>query len=755
MVGGATTVCAGTQVNLTSVNGGTWTASPNDPTLAGQQNNASIFVTPLVTTTYTNTASCSNAQVTITVNPGATVNLGPDLTLCNGPINLNAGSGFVSYDWTLPGVCLYGGQFAQTCVSGTYCVTVENSNGCTASDCVNIILGSSPSVTATATPIDPCQGETVSLGALSACTNCTYLWSTGAQTPGTTVNPTVSTTYTVTITNSTGCTSTSSVTVNPVVCEQPPICKMIQKAAHNDIGEAVVATADGGCAIAGTMFDPLPSGDRDMYFVKYDAALNGGTVISKRIGGSYADEGYSVLHRPGDGYYIAGTAILSSTEHNIYVAKLREDGVQLWGYMYGTDNNRIEAARKIIDMSNPNEDALMIVGFTNSTSTLVSNFDVLALKIRTNGTLIAQNTFGGPSNSNDYGNDAARYDKDPVSNEYYIVGERALGAAQDAIIVRVNQNLTYVDSEIIDNHGRNEVANAIAILPKTNGADLFIAGSISNNLNNMRDLYIFKLTTTLAPGASPNSVVFGNTSSITYEVAYKMKITNDNKLILAAENGTNTASGFDALALKVDPATLGLDWASSTDLQGINEVFKDIAQLSDGSYVGTGFYTVSSTDRDILVSRINDTGESCCLQPYAMSDDKTYSGASYLKPKTPVLDTKGYGSAVNYYQEDKICTEVHREGLVLTTGAEIETSISILPNPNSGEFTVALLNNSSTIKAVNIYDLSGRIVKNISGNDGMISRISVSITEFDSGIYFVELTTTTDDRYTSRVVVHK
>jgi hypothetical protein len=43
---------------------------------------------------------------------------------------------------------------------------------------------------------------------------------------------------------------------------------------------------------------------------------------------------------------------------------------------------------------------------------------------------------------------------------------------------------------------------------------------------------------------------------LSYEVAYKMKITKDDKLILAGENGDNTASGFDGLVLKVDPATL-------------------------------------------------------------------------------------------------------------------------------------------------------------------------------------------------------
>ncbi len=755
VVGGGTSVCAGEQVNLTSVNGGTWTAVPNDPSLSGQENNASIFVTPQVTTIYTNSSGCSSSSVTINVNSNPTVDLGPDLTLCNGPINLDAGDGYPSYDWTLPGICLYGGQYALTCVSGTYCVTVENDDGCTAYDCVDIILSSSPSVTATASQLDPCQGDTVYLGALSSCTNCTYLWSNGAQTPGTVVNPTVTTTYTVTITNPDGCTASASITITPVVCGSEPICKTIQKVGNNDIGEAVVATQDGGCAIAGTMFDPFPSADRDMYFVKYDSDLDGTTVISKRIGGIYADEGYSVVHRPGDGYYIAGTAILSATEHNIYVAKLREDGVQLWGYMYGTDNNRIEAARKIIDMSNLSEAALMIVGFTNSTSTHASNFDVLAIKIRTNGTLIAQNTFGGPNFSNDYGYDVARYDKDPLNNVYFIVGERELASAQDAIVIKVDQSLTYMDSEIINNSGRNEVANAVAVLPKTNGADVFVAGSISNTGNGLRDLYIFKLTTILTPGASPNSVIFGNTSSITYEVAYKMKITKDDKLILAGENGDNTASGFDGLVLKVDPATLSLDWVSTTNLQGVNEHFRDVAQLTDNSYVGTGFYTVSSTDRDILVSRITDQGISCCLFNYEMADDKGYTGSAYLKPKTPVLDTKGYGGAVNYYQEDKICSEPHHRDVAQNSEAFASQSISIAPNPNAGEFVVALMKSTSTIKAVNIIDISGRIVQTMVSEDAMVSKLDVSISQFDSGIYFVEVITSSNERYTTRVVVQK
>ncbi|MBK8413093.1 MAG: hypothetical protein IPL22_00440 [Bacteroidetes bacterium] len=389
----------------------TWTPS----TGLSNANIPNPILSPTVDINYSismNIATCGitlndNSYVDVGSLIPPTVDLGPDLLLCDGFIKLDAGDGFVNYDWTLPGVCIYGGQFAQTCVSGTYCVTVTNDFGCTAYDCVDVILSSSPSVTATASELEPCPGDTVLLGALSSCTNCTYLWSNGAPTPGTTVNPTVTTTYTVTITNPDGCTAISSITITPKICGADPLCKMIENVGNNDIGEAVIATIDGGCAIAGTMFDPPHSGDRDMYFVKYDSDLEETTVIAKRVGGIYADEGYSVVHRPGDGYYIAGTAIISPTEHNIYVAKLREDGSQIWGYMYGTDNNRIEAARTIIDMSNPNEVALMIVGFTNSNSTTTSQFDVLAIKIRTDGAIIAQNTFGSPSYANDFGNDVA------------------------------------------------------------------------------------------------------------------------------------------------------------------------------------------------------------------------------------------------------------------------------------------------------------------------------------------------------------
>lgn len=74
--------------------------------------------------------------------------------------------------------------------------------------------------------------------------------------------------------------------------------------------------------------------------------------------------------------------------------------------------------------------------------------------------------------------------------------------------------------------------------------------------------------------------------------------------------------------------------------------------------------------------------------------------------KIPHLGTKGYGGAVNYHQEDKICSEPHHRVLLRFQKVSHHQSISICPNPNAGEFVIALAKNTSTIKAVNIIDIS-------------------------------------------------
>ncbi|HQP04985.1 MAG: aryl-sulfate sulfotransferase [Bacteroidales bacterium] len=96
-------------------------------------------------------------------------------------------------------------------VTGTYTVTITN----TAISC-----SSTASVTVTVLPLPEANaGNDVAINAgssttLTASGGGTYHWSTGANTQSITVNPAETTTYTVTVTGSNGCTASDAVVVN-------------------------------------------------------------------------------------------------------------------------------------------------------------------------------------------------------------------------------------------------------------------------------------------------------------------------------------------------------------------------------------------------------------------------------------------------------------------------------------------------------------------------------------------------------------
>ena len=90
---------------------------------------------------------------------------------------------------------------------GTYTVNVSDTNGCSATASINVVAHSVPSVNISGNTY-LCLGES---SQLTASGGNTYIWSTGTNTPSITVNH--GGTYTVTATNTYGCSNTASVTV--------------------------------------------------------------------------------------------------------------------------------------------------------------------------------------------------------------------------------------------------------------------------------------------------------------------------------------------------------------------------------------------------------------------------------------------------------------------------------------------------------------------------------------------------------------
>jgi hypothetical protein len=189
-------LCVGATATLTASGASTYTWNP------GNQNGASISVTPTVTTTYsvmgTATTTCMVSKTyTQNVHPVVTISSTP-ITTCSSSATLTA-SGATTYTWST------GANTTTIVVTPTVSTTYSVSgsgNGCTTSNNVTQIVNV---VNIISTADSLCSGNSAILTAnstntLSANESMTYTWSTTATTSTISISPTVFTTYTVTST---------------------------------------------------------------------------------------------------------------------------------------------------------------------------------------------------------------------------------------------------------------------------------------------------------------------------------------------------------------------------------------------------------------------------------------------------------------------------------------------------------------------------------------------------------------------------
>ena len=205
-----TTICAGSSVTLTATGGNQYLWEP--ATGLSAVNTASVIASPAQTTTYivtvteTATGCIDRDTVTVTVNALPQIAFTGNNDQCfSGTATIDAGSGFVSYDWQP------GGQTTQeitVTTAGTYEVTVVDSNGCSNSDEVVLNFGTPPVVNLGA-DLAGCVGDEFLLDAGAGFD--IYNWSNTETTSSITV--TQSGTYIVAVTDANGCSARDTVTV--------------------------------------------------------------------------------------------------------------------------------------------------------------------------------------------------------------------------------------------------------------------------------------------------------------------------------------------------------------------------------------------------------------------------------------------------------------------------------------------------------------------------------------------------------------
>lgn len=178
-------------------------------------NTLMVYQPGIISLQVTDTAGCSAFDTLYVSQSFINVALQNDTGFCDGGIvNLNAGSGFSGVEWMLNGTVISTSSAITADTTGNYIVTVTNAEGCTAADSVMITEFPLPLIQ-TNNDTSLCEGDSINLN-VSGAINYSWSPSTFLNDPGI-ANPyslpLSDITYTVTGTDSNGCSAIDQVSL--------------------------------------------------------------------------------------------------------------------------------------------------------------------------------------------------------------------------------------------------------------------------------------------------------------------------------------------------------------------------------------------------------------------------------------------------------------------------------------------------------------------------------------------------------------
>jgi sugar lactone lactonase YvrE len=170
--------------------------------------NAGTYSITLVATNYLGSSLPFTQTITVNATPApiVTINSG---SICSGQSFTLVVGGASTYTYS------GGSALVSPTVTSSYSVVGTSTLGCISSNiAVSTVTVTAPTVSVSTTNSLLYTGRTATLLAVSSATN--YVWNTGGTTPSIVVSPTITTTYSVTVTDNIGCSILASIKQNVI-----------------------------------------------------------------------------------------------------------------------------------------------------------------------------------------------------------------------------------------------------------------------------------------------------------------------------------------------------------------------------------------------------------------------------------------------------------------------------------------------------------------------------------------------------------
>ena len=214
--------CTGQPIAFTDNSSGSpanwqWTLSGATPASSTLQNvsavynTAGIYTVQLSATNGTLSTCAVSKTIQVSASPALTVTANPS-AICSGNTSTIVAAGATSYIWNTSSTS----SSIQVTPFTTMVYTVTGSNNnCNNTRTVQVTVNPLPVINVNASPTLICQGESATLSAGGA---STYSWSNGANSGTISVNPTVTTVYTVLGTDANGCAGSAALQLTVSWC---------------------------------------------------------------------------------------------------------------------------------------------------------------------------------------------------------------------------------------------------------------------------------------------------------------------------------------------------------------------------------------------------------------------------------------------------------------------------------------------------------------------------------------------------------
>ena len=291
------------------------------------------------------------------------ISASPTITCAGSTVTLTA-SGANTYSWSTAATTAT--IAVSPTVATTYTVKGSNGAGCTMTSTFTVAVNANPTVSISAPSSSICVGSSVNLTASGA---SSYLWNTSATTTVIAVNPTVTTTYTVTGTNASNCSNTTTISVT---VKATPTLNISASSASICSGSSETLTASGA-----TTYSWI-SGPNTAVYSSSPSSTQVYTVNGSNTFGCVGSKTIQVLVNPSPTVSIANTTICATG-----IATLTASGAN--SYSWSTS-----ATTSVINVSPTSNTTYTVTGTTAG----CSNTKTVSVTIGTNITvnIAASNT---------------------------------------------------------------------------------------------------------------------------------------------------------------------------------------------------------------------------------------------------------------------------------------------------------------------------------------------------------------------------